>query len=75
MLRVMFNGQQYTFDVNPNSTVLDFKKQISSRLNLVYESLVLSHLGVEMYNQQLISEFCIDKDSTMISLQFDIKKP
>lgn len=50
MLRVMFNGQQYTFDVNPNSTVLDFKKQISSRLNLVYESLVLSHLGVEMYN-------------------------
>jgi hypothetical protein len=46
---------------------------IAAKLNLVYESIVLSHLGTEMINDKMIKDYYLS-NNTLISLKFNIQR-
>ncbi len=50
------------------------KKKIAMKLNLIYESLILSHLGQEMVNDKILSEYEVENE-TLLSLKFNLQKP
>ena len=71
---MIFGNTEHQFVINHNNSVLELKKKIASKFNLIYESLVLSHLGTEMLNEKLLSAYGLE-NNTLISVKFNLQKP